>query len=492
MKRIFDIKLKRVCLSQSPAQFTDDLTAFGELRLQQFVGIEVEGRACFGLQQQVEVDRALGGAQVAPGVDEVDVFAALEFVLFDDADGALVGPGLDVQFGQRGHQARAVGADGFLAAAGALALLELAGEAGLACAGGLFQAEHGGAQLVGLGQALQGVGGFALAGEEAVEFLGLAGVDTPAEGGIKLISHDQPRAVVAGPVFHQLPGAELAGLAQAAVVHGLAFLDQARFQQQGAELAGGFDPVDAADVVGDAQFAVFALAGGKVRQHAAPQVDAFAHVEQGVVFAVKEVDAGRLGHVVQRVRWQLGRQAGAFQLLGDGIDQVLGVELAAQDLPELPDEVGVGQRAVAVVGDEAVARDEAVEVVLGVLGEERTRQAHGAQHVGLEPRPQSFEFLAHEAVVEARVVGHEQSSFQPGFQLVGHGLEAGGVRHHVVADAGHALDELGDAALRVDQGAPAADLVALDLDDADFGDAVVLRVGAGGFQVDEGDAGWEH
>lgn len=73
-----------------------------------------------------------------------------------------------------------MGADGFLAAAGALALLELAGEAGLAGAGGLFQAEHGGAQVVGLGQAAQGVGGFALAGEEAVEFLALAGVGVVA------------------------------------------------------------------------------------------------------------------------------------------------------------------------------------------------------------------------------------------------------------------------------------------------------------------------
>lgn len=151
-----------------------------------------------GLQQQVEVGFATRGAKIAPGVDEVDVFAIEKFVLFNNAYWAFVGPGLDAQFGKRGHQARAVGADGFLAAAGALALLELAGEAGLAWAGGLFQAEHGGAQVVGLGQALQGVGRFALAGEEAVEFLALAGVG--------VVAADQARAVVAGGVFHQLPG----------------------------------------------------------------------------------------------------------------------------------------------------------------------------------------------------------------------------------------------------------------------------------------------
>lgn len=476
--------LKTTCFRLGAAQLANLPPLLPHLRLQQLVGVKIEGCARFGLQQQVGVGFALGGAEVAPGVDEVDVFAALEFVLFDDADGAFVGPGLDAQFGQRGHQARAVGADGFLAAAGALALFELAGEAGLAWAGGLFQAEHGGAQLVGLGQAAQGVGGFALAGEEAVEFLALAGVD--------VFAHDQARAVVAGGVLHQLPGTQFAALPQAAVVHGLAFLDQARFQQQGAELAGGFGPVDAADVAGDAQFAVLSAAFGKVRQHAAAQVDAFAHVEQGVVFAIKEVDAGRLGHVVEGVLRQLGRQAGAFELQLDGIEQVLVVEVAAQGLPELPDEVGVGERAVAVVGHQVVARDQGVEAVFVVLGKERARQAHGAEHVGLEACAQAAELLAHEAVVEARVVGHEQPALEAGFQLVGHGLEAGGAAHHVVADAGHALDELGDAALRVDQGAPAADCLAVDLDDADFGDAVVPRVGAGGFEVDEGDAGGEH
>lgn len=44
------------------------------LRLQQLVGVEVEGHALGGLQQLVRVGFALGGAQVAPGVDKGDVF----------------------------------------------------------------------------------------------------------------------------------------------------------------------------------------------------------------------------------------------------------------------------------------------------------------------------------------------------------------------------------------------------------------------------------
>lgn len=65
-----------------------------QLRLQQLVGVEVEGHALGGLQQFLQIGFAPGGAEVAPGVDEVDVFAVEEFVLFDDADGAAPGPGL--------------------------------------------------------------------------------------------------------------------------------------------------------------------------------------------------------------------------------------------------------------------------------------------------------------------------------------------------------------------------------------------------------------
>lgn len=47
----------------------------------------------------MQIGFTLGGAKIAPGVDEVDVFAVEEFVLFNNAYWAFVGPGLDVQFG---------------------------------------------------------------------------------------------------------------------------------------------------------------------------------------------------------------------------------------------------------------------------------------------------------------------------------------------------------------------------------------------------------
>jgi hypothetical protein len=54
------------------------------------------------------------------------------------------------------------------------------------------------------------------------------------------------------------------------------------------------------------------LLGGrlKVRQHARAHVDAFAHVKRNFALAIKQVDAGRVGDVVDR-RFQLGRHAGA-------------------------------------------------------------------------------------------------------------------------------------------------------------------------------------
>lgn len=54
------------------------------------------------------------------------------------------------------------------------------------------------------------------------------------------------------------------------------------------------------------------------------------------------------------------------------------------------------------------------------------------------------------------------------------------------------LDERGDGALRVDQGAPGADLVALYRHYPDLGDAVTHRVGSGGFQVDESETVGDH
>jgi len=129
--------------------------------------------------------------------------------------------------------------------------------------------------------------------------------------------------------------------------------------------------------------------------------------------------------------------------------------------------------------------------VLVVLGKQLARQAHGAQHVGLEALAQAFEFVLDEAVVETHVVGDEQLAVQACPQLLGNLGESGRAGHHVVADAGEMLDERGNGALWIHQGAPARGFAVHHFDQADFGDAVDDRIGAGGFQVDEDEPGRE-
>jgi len=57
--------------------------------------------------------------------------------------------------------------------------------------------------------------------------------------------------------------------------------------------------------------------------------------------------------------------------------------------------------------------------------------------------------------------------------------------HHVVGDAGQALDERCNRDLRIDQRAPVRDLSVRDLNHADFGDPVAGARTAGCFQIDE-------
>jgi hypothetical protein len=109
-------------------------------------------------------------------------------------------------------------------------------------------------------------------------------------------------------------------------------------------------------------------------------------------------------------------------------------------LPELVDQPGVAQGAMARADDQAVARDQAVEVVPRVLRKQLARKFDGAQHRGAKIVPRALEFVLQEAVVEARVVGDEQAARQPRQDLAAtprrraHG-------HHRIADAGQALDE---------------------------------------------------
>lgn len=184
----------------------------------------------------------------------------------------------------------------------------------------------------------------------------------------------------------------------------------------------------------------------------------------------------------------MGRQAGALELLLDGLGHGILAAVALQQAPELPDQVGIGERPVAVAGLQSVAGDQAVEVVPGVFRKEPARQAHGTQHVCAESLSQALKFVLDEAIVETGIVGDEESPLQARCQFFRHLGEGRGIFHHLVADAGELLDELGDGPLGIDQGAPGGHPVAFHLHHADLGDAVDRRVAAGGFKVDEGQA----
>ena len=156
-------------------------------------------------------------------------------------------------------------------------------------------------------------------------------------------------------------------------------------------------------------------------------------------------------------------------------------------LPELVDQLRVGQRPVAGLGGKAVTFDQRVQVVSLVFGKQGARQFDGAHHRRPEGDAEAPEFVLEEAVIEACVVGYEQAAVEAAPDFAGEIGEPRGVGDHRVADAGQLLDEGRDAGFRIDELLPFADrAVGIDRDDTNLGDAVGGRRGAGGFEVDEG------
>jgi hypothetical protein len=131
-----------------------------------------------------------------------------------------------------------------------------------------------------------------------------------------------------------------------------------------------------------------------------------------------------------------------------GLD-VPGREAFVDLLPELPQQLGVAERAVAVGHRQAVALDQVVEAVAAVVGEQPARQLDGAQHLRPHVEPGAAEGGAQVAVVEARVVGDEEAAVEAVEDLVGDVGEARRVGDHVVVDAGEALDGGRGCATRV-------------------------------------------
>jgi len=158
-----------------------------------------------------------GGAEIDPVIYQVQVGGGAEIIFLHQAHRAAVGPGLELELGQGRHQAGAMLAEGFLATAGALAVVHLVAEAGLARALG-FQSQEHMAEVVGVGDLLQAVAGFLGGIEEAVEVVLAAEIHFRGEG--------QAGAEITGTFFHQLPGTEFPHLFWMAVEGRLVGLHQ--------------------------------------------------------------------------------------------------------------------------------------------------------------------------------------------------------------------------------------------------------------------------
>ena len=152
---------------------------------------------------------------------------------------------------------------------------------------------------------------------------------------------------------------------------GLQLFDQRRFLQQGADFAGGFDPVDAFDLLRQGHFPGRLVIRREMREHALADVLGLADVERQAVFAIKEINAGGVGQFVDDPGVEMRRQAGARVLRLERRFDFLAAAVNVDFLPELVDQLCIGQRPVAGIGGQTVALDQRIQVVSLVLGKQR-------------------------------------------------------------------------------------------------------------------------
>ena len=155
------------------------------------------------------------------------------------------------------------------------------------------------------------------------------------------------------------------------------------------------------------------------------------------------------------------------------------------------DQLRISQCAVAGIGLQGMAFDQAVEVVPFMLGKQGTGKFDGAQHRRAESDAETLELAFQETVIKFGVVRDEQAAFEPAHGFGRDAFKRRGIGDHGVADAGQLLNKWRNADAGIDQLLPFAHrAVGIDFNDADFGNAVVGGGGAGGFKIDEGE--WAH
>ena len=154
----------------------------------------------------------------------------------------------------------------------------------------------------------------------------------------------------------------------------------------------------------------------EVLQHARAHRAALADIERRRALVIEEIDARRIRNRVDRAALEVRRQRGLARDLACGDLEHLRAMLW-RPAQELPQHAGIRPGAVARFALEAMALDQAVEIVAAPAGIEPARQAHGAERFRQVLEAGALELAPQEAVVEARVVRDEHAAGEPLVEL---------------------------------------------------------------------------
>ena len=162
-------------------------------------------------------------------------------------------------------------------------------------------------------------------------------------------------------------------------------------------------------------------------------------------------------------------------------------QLAIKGMQHCVGQAGVIQGAVTVGQDAAESGSEGGKVVAAVSG-----QGNGCQLVGIDDLVVLENVVPlKEAQVKAYVVPDHGVIANEVRELLDHFLQAGGVAHHLVGDAGELGNEGGDGLAGIDQGGPFIfHAVPVKTHSGDLQDGILEGIKAGGFNID-GDH-WGH
>src|SRR5688572_7692286 len=123
------------------------------------------------------------------------------------------------------------------------------------------------------------------------------------------------------------------------------------------------------------------------------------------IILVEEIDTRSLRHRVDGAPFEVRRQRRLPCHLARSDAEHFIAMLLRGDAQELPQRRGIGQGAVARFAFEAVALDQAVEIMARLAGIEAAGEPDGAKRLRQVLVPGAVELASQESVVEARVVG---------------------------------------------------------------------------------------